>query len=354
MMTGFQGTFVISWTQTEVDGLRGAPLRVLGVGSTWRWQGEVLRVDGPAGLLSLDLAEAEADLRRRAARAVHKLVGTALATTPPLQDDDAQERALNAGFEVTDGHKSYRISIIDSPSQLHPLLMFMAEIPPADTDLWVVQTGLQTQHVNRITDQPTGVICFTDGTRLLTESGEVPVEEIGEGDRIQTKDNGLQSVRWIGQRRITGARLHAMPELRPVRIRAGGLGFGQPDGDLLVSPQHRLLVTGRRAEALFNAPEVFVAAQDLVDDRRIHIDRQVRAFSYYHVLLDNHEVVFANGVETESFHPASAPLESVAPESRARLLERFPGLDYDPAAYGDYARRMLSPAEAAILANRPA
>lgn len=363
MMTGYHGAFVISWTQTELDGLRAAPRRDLSVGATWRWQGEPLRVDGPSNLISLDLGVGEAELRHRAAAMVHKLVGTALdqpsagktagtGTTVPASDPD--DPVLHVGFEVTDGHQSYRITIIDGPAQLHPLLLFLGNVPPPETDLWVVRTSLQPSHVNRISDQPTGVICFVDGTRLLTEDGEKRVEELREGDRIQTKDSGVQEIRWIGSRRITGARLQAFPELRPVRIGAGGLGLGQPDGDLLVSPQHRMLITGHRALELFNEREVFVAANDLVGQAGIHVDHERRGFTYYHVLLDNHEVVFANGVETESFHPASAPLESLDPQDRARLIERFPGLDYDPGAYGDHARRMLSPPEAAILMSQPA
>ncbi|HEX9857440.1 MAG TPA: hemolysin-type calcium-binding protein, partial [Paracoccaceae bacterium] len=69
MKTGSRGTFVISWSQTETDGLRAAPLDVLNVGAAWRWTGEPVRVDGPhQGLLILEGAEGAADIRKRAAR----------------------------------------------------------------------------------------------------------------------------------------------------------------------------------------------------------------------------------------------------------------------------------------------
>lgn len=352
MMTGSLGTFVISWSQTEVDGLTGAPMYALGVGASWRWTGKPVRVDGPPEVLLLEQASGEADLRRRAARAVHKLVGAAMrpGLSPTAIDMiDVDDPLLNVGFQVTDGRNSYTVTVITISADTPSLLMFLGDVPPANTDLWVVQATMQASSVNRLTDQPTGVICFTPGTRIRTADGDVPVEYLSEGDRILTRDNGPQEVLWIGQRRISGARLYALPELRPVRIRAGALGIDRPDGDLIVSPQHSMLITGPKAQALFNTPEVLVAAQDLIDDRRVHVDHSLREVTYYHLLLERHEVVWANGLPTESFHPAMTALDTVESDQRARLFEKFPELDYDPAAYGDYARRMLTRPEAAIM-----
>ncbi len=349
MKTGYRGTFVISWTQTEVDGLPNAPKSALGVGSGWRWRGELLRVDGPPDVLLLERGAEETDLRRRAARVVHRLVGAALDPGRPPESVEVDEPLLNMGFEVTDGQEAYLVTLIDVAPGRPPLLMFTDAVPPAETDLWVVRAQMQPAHLNRLTDQPTGVICFTPGTRIRCEHGERPVEELAEGDRVQTRDNGLQEVLWIGRRRVSGARLYAMPELRPVRLRAGALGLEVPDDDLIVSPQHRVLVRGHRARALFNTDEVLVAARDLIDQRRVVLDHSLREVTYVHMLLPRHEVVWANGVETESFHPAAAALETVEASQRARLFEMYPALEYDPNAYGDHARRTLSTAEAAIL-----
>ena len=94
MKTGSLGTFVISWSQTEVDGLRAAPLDVLAVGTTWRWSGAAVRVDGPQGLLLLEKAEGAADIRKRAARMVRRLVGVAVGTEGEEAEDlaPAQDR----------------------------------------------------------------------------------------------------------------------------------------------------------------------------------------------------------------------------------------------------------------------
>ncbi len=353
MKTGYRGTFVISWTQTEVDGLRNAPVSALGAGSSWCWRGEALRVDGPPEVLLLEPGDEETDIRRRAAKVVHRLVGAALAGVTPDAGEMARFAAddplLDMGFEVTDGHRAWRVTLIDVARGRGPLLMFVGAPPPEGKELWVVREALQAGHLNRIADQPTGVICFTPGTRIRCADGDKPVQDLREGDRIQTRDNGEQEILWIGSRRITGARLHAMPEMRPVRIRAGAFGLEVPEDDLIVSPRHRLLVRGVRARELFNADEVLVRAEDLIDHRRVVLDRSLREVTYVHLLLERHEVVWANGVETESFHPAAAPLEAIEAGQRARLLEMFPQLEADPGAYGDYARRTLSDAEAAIL-----
>lgn len=186
---------------------------------------------------------------------------------------------------------------------------------------------------------------------IRTADGARRIEQLREGDHVQTKDNGLQPVRWIGSRRMSGARLFAMPQLRPIRFRAGALGDAQPDADLLVSPSHRMLVKGRVAHDLFNTHEVLVTARDLVNGRSVTIDAHAREVTYIHLLLDFHEVLWANGVETESFHPASAALETLDATDRARLLDQFPQIAFDPHTYGGYARRNLSMSEAAILAH---
>ena len=78
MKTGFRGTFVISWTQTEVDGLGAAPLDAIEAGAAWSWRGDTVQVDGPNDVLRLDMADGEANLRKRAARKVRRLIGAAV------------------------------------------------------------------------------------------------------------------------------------------------------------------------------------------------------------------------------------------------------------------------------------
>ncbi len=344
MMTGSRSAFVISWAQTEVDGLAVAPRAALGVGASWRWSGEAVRVDGPQDVLRLEGAFGEAELRERAARKMRRVMRLATPQAGHVPDDPI----LQMGFDVTDGFDRYVATLVDT-GKGPALVVFHDQLPPRDTDLWVVRAQMEAVETNRVTGMSTGVICFTPGTRIRTARGDVAVEEIVEGDRVQTRDSGMQEVLWQGHRRITGARLFAMPELRPIRLRGGALGIDRPEDDLIVSPLHRVLVKGARAKALFGTDEVLVSARDLVNDRTIVRDLSLREVTYVHLLLPHHEVVFANGLETESFHPAGEAIDALEEGSRERLLGLMPELGDDPLGYGDFARRTLNRAEAAIL-----
>ncbi len=354
MGTVFRGTFVISWSQTEVDGLDAAPIQSLEVGAAWSWRGDMVRVDGPSEVLRLEQADGEADLRKRAARMVRRLVGAAVTNTTDLASVEVPSMMRDSSFVVTDGAQTYTITVVEVGNGAPPLLMFMDAIPPKDTDLWVVHHSLDFYPKDPMGPNTGGVICFTPGTRIKTPDGSKLIEDLREGDKIQTKDNGAEVILWIGSRHMTGARLFAMPRLRPVRIRTGALGVERPDQELLVSPDHRMLVQGDVAQALFNTPEVLVSARDLVNGDTISVDSNVRQVTYVHLLLPRHQVLWANNVETESFHPGNAALSTLAENDRARLLQQFPDLSYDPDSYGSYARRNLSQSEAAILAHQAA
>ncbi|MGC9418008.1 MAG: Hint domain-containing protein [Rhodovulum sp.] len=355
MVAGLRGAYVISWMQTELDGARAPAPQAIAPGLPWRWTGDAVRIGG--AMASADPADdqdargAEADeaaLRRRAARSAARLVGVAIdrkAASEPSGDSAMPDR----GFVLTDGRASYVATEIDAGPGRLPLLMFQDAMPPRGTDLWVVRRLGAAPLAVAVQTGPKGVICFAEGTRIDTPAGAVPVETLRPGDRVLTLDDGAQEILWTGQRRMTGARLYAMPHLRPVRIRAGALGGDRPSDMLLVSPRHRVLVAGPAARALFNSAELLVAAEDLVNDRSITVDHSLREMTYVHLMLDRHQVVWANGVPTESFHPASTSLDTVPPDQHVALLEAFPALLGDPCAYGGFARRCLTGAEAAIL-----
>ena len=352
MGTGFRGTFVISWSQTELDGQRALPPQAMTVGMTWSWQGEAVRVDGPPSLLRLEMARGEQVQRRRAARMVRRLVGAAMSGRRDLERIEPDEPVSDLGFVVTDGLRSYTVTVIEVGGGAPPLLMFLDDIPPQETEMWVVHHALDRMQGTSAASG--GVICFTPGTRIETPEGPRPIEALREGDRVQTRDSGAQEICWIGSRRMSGARLFAMPRLRPVRLRAGALGRDVPDATLVVSPEHRVLVRGAVARSLFNTPEVLVMARDLIDNEAVSVDLAAREVTYIHLLLPGHEIIRANGVETESFHPASAALATLTEADRARLLALDSNLGHEPHLYGGYARRCLSASEAAILRHEAA
>lgn len=352
MMTRPEGTFVISWSQTAIDGLSGAPVASLERGATWSWSGTPVQIDGASGFARLNSGESEHDMRRRAAAGARRLVGRALVQegvrTAFLDDTLDFERS----FTVTNGSQTWVASLIDMAEIARPLLMFHGAMPPVDLPLWVAEGVEGHGPATLIRDPAEGVVCFTPGTRLETPDGPTLVEELVAGDKLITKDAGAQEILWVGERRVSGARLYAMPDLRPVRIREGALSEGRPDGDLIVSPDHRMLVTGAAALALWGEKEVFVAARDLIDDHGITRDLAAKSVTYIHLMLADHHVLVANGVETESFHPGAADLGAIPEMQRLRLFDVLPDLEFEPEAFGPMSRRVLNRAEAALLQAR--
>lgn len=353
MKTGSRGTYVISWSQTEVDGVKAAHLDVLAVGASWRWTGAPVRVDGPQNMLLLEDGVGSAEMRKRASRMVRRLVGAAVGAAPSpegmprvVEDDDPEDER---GFIVTDGHQSYAVIYLPVPDTGARLLLFVGDLPPPDRDMWVVRSNIDRTQTSGGAQSAGGVICFTPDTFIATPDGPRLIQMLRPGDRILTKDNGPQDILWTASKRMSGARLYAMPHLRPIRFRSGALGSGRPDGDLVVSPQHRMLIGGATAQSLFNTPEVLVRAEDLINDTSVMVDFSLTEVTYIHILLERHNIVFANGMETESFHPSNTALDMVEDRQRAALLNILPGIDAKPQSYGDYARRNLSTSEAAIL-----
>ncbi|WP_238991672.1 Hint domain-containing protein [Gemmobacter caeruleus] len=172
----------------------------------------------------------------------------------------------------------------------------------------------------------TEVICSGPGTLILTPAGDVPVQDLAVGDLVQTRDNGLQAIRWIGSRRLCRDTLARQDKLRPVRIGAGTLGEGVPAADLLVSPQHRVMLRSRIAVRMFGVPEVLCPARHLLALPGIEIAGDLDEVTYTHLLFDQHEVVFSNGAETESLFTGPEAIRSVSPEQRAEILAIFPDL----------------------------
>ena len=342
MKTGFTGTFVIPWTQTETDGVAAASLDMLRIGAVWRWSGAPVRLDGPERVLRLEGAEGVAQLRMRATRMARRLAGRA-AVNKTVPAELGLDTAFPS-FTLTDGRDIYAMALVSVPDTGALLVLAEGALPPPDHDLWVSHAAIDRR---QIAPRPEGgVICFTPGTAILTPQGPRLIEDLRQGDLVFTRDNAAQAVLWIGQRHISAARLHVMPHLRPIRLRSGAMGRGRPEPDLLVSPHHRMLVKGRAAEALFNTPEVLVKAEDLVNDHSILRDRSLKGVTYIHVLLESHNVIWANGLETESFHPAQAAADALDPVQLDGLRQT---LHSNPAAQGEFARRSLTTFEAAVL-----
>lgn len=183
-----------------------------------------------------------------------------------------------------------------------------------------------------------GPPCFAAGTRIDTADGAVPVEQIEVGDLIETMDHGLQPVRWHGVRSVA-----AMGRLAPIRFAAGSIGNARP---LWVSPQHKMLVTGWRAEVLFGEAEVLVAAQHLVNHDTICRQPQ-RQVSYHHLMFDSHEVIFAEAAPSESFFPGPQIMSDE--DLHHEIQAVFPQMVHHAHAGWALARPTVTAREAKVL-----
>lgn len=185
------------------------------------------------------------------------------------------------------------------------------------------------------------VVCFAAGTLIETARGPVAVEDLAVDDLVRTMDRGLQPVRWIGNRTVP-----ARDKFAPICITEGRIGNARA---LRLSPQHRVLIRGWQAELLFGEEEVLVAAKHLLPCDGVW--RQPGGeVTYYHLLFDRHEVIFAEGAPCESFHPGRYSMDQIDPDQKEELLSLFPELaEIDDKAHAA-ARPALKRAEGQLLA----
>jgi hypothetical protein len=138
-----------------------------------------------------------------------------------------------------------------------------------------------------------GVVCFAAGTRILTDTGERLVESLMQGDIVLSLDDGKLNacpVKWLGRRRID-LTAHPHPEtVAPVRIRRGAFADNMPHTDLLVSPDHAIFVDGR-----------LIVARQLINGTTIYQEKNWTSVEYFHVALDSHAILLAEGLPAESY-----------------------------------------------------
>ncbi|MGL5012236.1 MAG: Hint domain-containing protein [Paracoccaceae bacterium] len=201
-----------------------------------------------------------------------------------------------------------------------------------------------------IVDDIALLVCFTTGTPIDTDQGPVAVENLRPGMRVWTADHGYQPVRWINSRAVARAEQRADRRLRPIRIAAHAFGPGFPGSTLHVSPQHRICLTGWRAELYYGQPEVLIPAAALVNGTSITVTPPKADVTYVHFLLDGHQIVRAGGVLTESFFPSALSLHGVQRTAREELIALFPDLASVSRLYAQTARPVIRPYEARLVA----
>ena len=137
------------------------------------------------------------------------------------------------------------------------------------------------------------VVCYAAGTRILTATGERMVECLMFSHIVLTLSDGelsAQPVKWIGQRRID-LTAHPHPEtVAPICIRRGAFADNMPHSDLLLSPDHAVFVDGK-----------LITARQLVNGATIRQEKGWTSVEYFHVELDAHAILLAEGLPAESY-----------------------------------------------------
>lgn len=161
-----------------------------------------------------------------------------------------------------------------------------------------------------------GPPCFAAGTMIRTPQGERAVEALKAGDRVLLQSGTSQEILWTGAKTVDASESFA-----PIRFETGAVGNDAP---LYLSPNHRVLLTGWRAELMMGASEIFVAAKHLVNGTKICIEPR-RAITYHHLLLEDHAVIVSNGALTESLFLGDMVLGAES-DTREELVALYPEL----------------------------
>ncbi len=178
------------------------------------------------------------------------------------------------------------------------------------------------------------IVCFGQGTLIETINGPCKIEDLREGVLIRTHSpqnneaGDYAELRHVVKRKFDQNTLRLNPKLYPVRIKKGALGEGLPKRDLLISQQHRMLISSQIAKNMFGRHEVLIPAHQLTKMPRIFIDRKVEYVEYFHLLFDQHEVIYAEGAPSESLYTGEEALATLASSEREELETIFPEIAY--------------------------
>lgn len=180
----------------------------------------------------------------------------------------------------------------------------------------------RTSH-QKANNYDTFVACFVAGNQVRTQAGNVNIENLRPGQLVETIDGANQTVRLVLKRELSAADLENT-NLRPVRITAGAMGQGLPHRDLLVSPQHRMLVSGPTCLRVFGEDEALVSARKLTELPGVYVDMDVEHVTYVHLVFDQHEIIYAEGAPSESFFLGTQAIDSLSEDAREELMQLFP------------------------------
>lgn len=166
---------------------------------------------------------------------------------------------------------------------------------------------------------------FARGTLFYTETGPVAIEDLQPGMMLETRRNGMQPVLWVGSMTIyPGATGQSVESATLTRITADSFGLGRPMPDLMLGARARLLYKGAGCQELFGTDAGFAPARAFVDGVSAIKVQPIAPIRIFHLALHGQQVVLANGLEVETYHPGQHAEMMVEPEIRDFFLDLFP------------------------------
>ena len=263
--------------------------------------------------------------------------------TLTVQDPDGNTYTL-IGFNINNSTPAYGTT---------EGLAFIGTFPPQGVALTVISTAEGPPNTGTGSTEFVGYAtppCFAGGTLIDTQNGPVAIEKLRPGMLIKTLDDGWQPLRMALATALSPAHLSAAPDHRPIRIGKDAIGHGIPARDIVVSPQHRVLVDDWRAQLYFGHDEILVAAKHLKNGIDIRDDPAPNGVTFHHLIFECHQIISAHGLHSESFHPGEASLSGFSNQMRADFFDQFPLLEQGLDLYGAAARPALRGYEATLLA----
>ncbi|MEP5151945.1 Hint domain-containing protein [Planktotalea sp.] len=216
--------------------------------------------------------------------------------------------STNSGLEMY----SITLGANNSGNNTTTLVATNAPLVPGTTNVFTSEGNIGNGNVPY-----SELACFVEGTLVETLRGPQKIETLNVGDVIPTIDNGPQPLRAIGRATVPGLGKHA-----PIRFESGVLGADQA---LMVSPNHRMLLTGCETELLFGETEVLAPAKALINGTTVR-RMPCEQVSYVHLVFDRHEMVQTQGVVSESFYPACNAASPLDAETQIEVRDLFPTL----------------------------
>lgn len=231
----------------------------------------------PAGdSYSASLPSSGSSMSVRADTSGSETLTDSVSTTGEFNPGDTASWSLSEGFtETIKGSFTYN-------GQKYPVFY------DADSGTYIVM-GIDKNTSGIFNAESVTPPCYAAGTLILTSTGEMAIEALQAGDRVVTASGQTRPIKWIGHRR-THCRRHPHPDqVWPVRIAAGAFGPAQPQRDLFLSPDHAVFAEG-----------VLIPIKHLINGATI-VQTPRNRVSYYHLELDAHDVILAEGLPCESY-----------------------------------------------------